>query len=401
MPKKPDARTLISKTRLALLMNRDSPMAFVANVAMQLDIKVVPKDTLARKSGLDPDKVVTPLVTDGLTIFVADNVGDVLTDRYERMFGVAHEVVHVLTRDHARLLGKDPQLRALALDIKTNGMLAKWGFKVPPWAVRCVELEHLLAEEIYRRLERKSCAKGQGGTRKGTGLPGGRKGQAGSCCGTAPQDGHDHDADRVRTEQILLRAAASAGRGSVPAEFSHLLDRFAHSPPVPWEVLREWLTSRFSTGDWSLRKPNRKVLAATGLYTPGLVPEPDGHVVFFVDTSGSCFNILSTFAAHVNDAVHEIKPAAVTVVCTDAAVHCVHQYGPDDTIDFTPHGGGGTDFAPAFEYVRDHGLDPDCAVFLTDLDGTFPDFVPPYPVLWVQHGHYRANAPFGTVLRVS
>jgi predicted metal-dependent peptidase len=61
-------------------------------------------------------------------------------------------------------------------------------------------------------------------------------------------------------------------------------------------------------------------------------------------------------------------------------------------------GGGGTDFAPVFEYVEQQGLAPQALVFLTDLYGPFPEREPHYPVIWVSTS--SQVAPFGETIPV-
>jgi predicted metal-dependent peptidase len=45
-------------------------------------------------------------------------------------------------------------------------------------------------------------------------------------------------------------------------------------------------------------------------------------------------------------------------------------------------GRGGTDFRPPFKLVEDQNFNPDCLIYFTDLEGTFPEQPPTYPVIW-------------------
>ena len=49
-----------------------------------------------------------------------------------------------------------------------------------------------------------------------------------------------------------------------------------------------------------------------------------------------------------------------------------------------------------FDWLEEHGIQPQTLVFLTDLYGTFPDDAPHYPVLWATTG--GRHAPFGSVI---
>lgn len=59
---------------------------------------------------------------------------------------------------------------------------------------------------------------------------------------------------------------------------------------------------------------------------------------------------------------------------------------------YTAKGGGGTDFRPAIAALRRTPLD--VAVYFTDLGGTFPDKIPPFPFLWL--ATHDLAVPFGT-----
>ncbi len=80
----------------------------------------------------------------------------------------------------------------------------------------------------------------------------------------------------------------------------------------------------------------------------------------------------------------------------DAVVQKVETYEAGQPISLNPMGGGGTEFAPCFEWVEERGIMPQTMVFLTDLYGSFPSCAPSYPVLWASTG--RRQAPFGEVI---
>ncbi|MDP9120495.1 MAG: VWA-like domain-containing protein, partial [Acidobacteriota bacterium] len=63
-----------------------------------------------------------------------------------------------------------------------------------------------------------------------------------------------------------------------------------------------------------------------------------------------------------------------------------------------PSGGGGTSFGPALEHFE--GDPPECLLYFTDLEGSFPRREPSFPVLWLVIGQPLAapTAPFGEVV---
>jgi len=74
----------------------------------------------------------------------------------------------------------------------------------------------------------------------------------------------------------------------------------------------------------------------------------------------------------------------------------VESYEQHDDLDIKPHGGGGTDFAPVFAEIIEHGLTPVAIVFLTDLCCSSFGDQPDAPVLWVSTD--ESTAPFGEVV---
>ena len=87
-------------------------------------------------------------------------------------------------------------------------------------------------------------------------------------------------------------------------------------------------------------------------------------------------------------------------------VQHVQRFEPGDTVSIDAKGGGGTDFRPVFEHIdgdKNEDEPPVCVVYLTDLDGSFPNVEPDYPVLWcVPEGSCCGSRPppFGEIVAV-
>lgn len=65
-------------------------------------------------------------------------------------------------------------------------------------------------------------------------------------------------------------------------------------------------------------------------------------------------------------------------------------------------GGGGTDFRPVFTHVDEKAYTEDVLpvlVYATDGYGTFPDYEPGYPVIWLMI-NTDVEPPFGKVVHV-
>jgi predicted metal-dependent peptidase len=144
-------------------------------------------------------------------------------------------------------------------------------------------------------------------------------------------------------------------------------------------------------------RPNRRHIWA-GLYLPGVTREGVGEVAIAVDCSGSVNSRqLSLFEAEIRSIIADQRPQRVYVLYFDAVVQKVETFEAGQPVSLDPVGRGGTEFAPCFEWLEEHGVVPQTLVFLTDLHGSFPSSEPDYPVLWGfdwrPHGSVRRSHP--------
>jgi predicted metal-dependent peptidase len=104
------------------------------------------------------------------------------------------------------------------------------------------------------------------------------------------------------------------------------------------------------------------------------------------------------FLSLVNHITIDCQPAHTTVLVCDTQIQAVHEFVRGESPDHIQlQGGGGTDFRPVFDYIAQADLQPACLIYLTDLDGAFPQEDPGYPVLWVSNCDTR-KAPFGDIV---
>ena len=99
-----------------------------------------------------------------------------------------------------------------------------------------------------------------------------------------------------------------------------------------------------------------------------------------VDTSGSIDErLLGTFLSEINSLIVHTGCEVLLVDC-DAQVQQVSTHRMPIR-GYVAKGGGGTDFRPAIEVLRQAA--PDVAVYFTDLEGTFPERRTHFPLLWM------------------
>jgi len=169
-------------------------------------------------------------------------------------------------------------------------------------------------------------------------------------------------------------------------------------PKVDWrDVLQRFLV-KARTDQRSFSRFNRRFIAQ-GMYLPSVSGEQMGEIVFAVDCSGSIDQkTINQFAAEISIVKDDLLPARIHVMYFDSEVSHVESYEPHDDLDIKPHGGGGTDFAPVFDKIIEHGFDPVAVVFLTDLCCNSFGNQPDAPVLWVTTD--PGKAPFGEIVEM-
>jgi predicted metal-dependent peptidase len=222
----------------------------------------------------------------------------------------------------------------------------------------------------------------------------------------AHRDGFDEIATRLPMTTLAdawkdrLAAAAheAAQAGRLPAQWHDLLGRLTQ-PRLPWRALLERFLVGLAREDYSFAKPSRREGV---VILPGLAGR-EANLVVALDTSGSIDrNALAEFADEVDALKGRIRARVALLFC-DAAI------APGSPLRFEPWeaielprdvvGGGGTRFAPVFEWVQSESTRPDALVYFTDAHGEFPKREPDYPVLWVVTGN--APVPWGTRVQLN
>jgi predicted metal-dependent peptidase len=327
---------------------------------------------------------------------------------------IAHETMHCAALHHTRRGERDPKRWNIACDHAINPLLLETGFELPEGMLLDPAYVGMSAEEIYARLPTDAGDEGGNADDPGGTDPGGMGGVIDPPPGDAEAEDGTGDpgpsgqpgadapspADLARQEETWLiataQAEATAKAMGIGAGDAARAIRGQVAPKVDWrDVLRRYLSAA-AKSDYAWTPPNRRYIAR-GLYLPSLRSEALGPVVVGVDTSGSIDDAtLAAFSAEITAIMEDAAPEAIHVVYCDDEVAGTETYEPGDTIQLTPHGGGGTAFKPVFDWISRSDIQPVCVVYLTDLCGS--EFGPPpdYPVLWVSTE--LTCAPFGEVI---
>jgi predicted metal-dependent peptidase len=369
---------------------------------------------LFRLKGRENRSIAT-MATDGVSLYYNPEFVDKLNSA--TLAGVlAHEVMHPALQHHVRRSGREPRRWNEACDFAINPLLLDAGLSLPEGVLVDHRFCGMSAEQIYnlREGEAEPESDGQEGTNEDTGA--GSRNAAEKQCGAEspsapvteggigqvldaplPDEETPSAEEQTRDWSVAVNQAVTLSKqaGKAPACLARTLEGAAEAA-VDWRELLRRLWSDTIPADSSWMRPNRRHIWA-GLYLPGIVREGVGEIAIAVDCSGSVNpRQLRLFEAEVRSILEGQRPERVHVLYFDTEVHKVETYQAGEPVHLNPVGGGGTDFGPCFNWLDEHGIQPQTLVFLTDLCGTFPETEPGYPVLWASTE--RRNAPFGSII---
>ena len=194
----------------------------------------------------------------------------------------------------------------------------------------------------------------------------------------------EKDALASEIDQALRQGAILAGKmkGKVAREIAEELEA-----KVDWrDALRDFVSSMCVEKDFSTyRRPNRRWIDQN-IYLPSMEGEALGDIVVGIDTSGSIgMRELGQFLGELVSICNAVNPTKVHLLYWDTQVAGHEQYergSYEGLVNSTkPAGGGGTDPSCVPEYIKEHKLNVECVVMLTDgyvgAWGKWDD-----PVLW-------------------
>jgi predicted metal-dependent peptidase len=358
---------------------------------------------LFRLKGRETHSVET-MATDGVSLFYNPVFVDTLTT--PELVGVlAHEVLHPALQHHTRRGSRSPRRWNEACDYAINPLVVDAGLSLPKGVLLEDRFRGMSAERIYNLLGEEE--EDGNGDQEGSTNAGGEPNAPVTAGGIGqvldapePQEADGKDiVEQARAWQIAVEQAQTLSKiaGKVPAGLERSLDA-AEEAQIDWRELLRRSWSETNAADYSWTRPNRRHIWQ-GLYLPGITREGVGEIVVAMDCSGSVSaRQLSLFEAEIRSILEGQRPERVHVLYFDTRIHKVDVYVAGQPISLAPVGGGGTDFRPCFDWLKEHQLQPQMLVFLTDLYGTIPDEAPNYPVLWASTG--ARTAPFGQLVLI-
>jgi predicted metal-dependent peptidase len=394
--------------------------------ALVLRLPLVEAGAWCRTTGTDAKKLYyNPQWIDSLTTA-------------EVQFALAHEALHCALGHFARRGHRVQRKWDLACDFAINPLLLDEGLK-PPLGAQVLDLYRgMAAEEIYPCIEDDTDSEtlddhvwdddnagasddggGSGGDSQAQGRGGGsqqeRDDEAGGkdpqVPGAAGRDGDGDDGppppltgkEKEQLQQQWQRHLAAAAQrareaGKLSGNLARLTDE-ALAPQVSWRAALAQYLSQASRDDYTWLRPSRR---EGDVIWPSLRSH-SGEIYIALDTSGSIADAdLAQFVGELN-AIKGTLPVRITLFACDSDLHADTPWICEPWEEFRLprkfEGGGGTAFAPVFDWVERNGARPDALVYFTDAEGEFPQVAPNYPVLWLVKG--KAPVPWGRRIQLN
>lgn len=341
----------------------------------------------------------------------------------------AHEVEHVALGHPWRRDGRDMKQWNIACDKTINNDLKQAGFQLPPNGVYATGDEiGKSAEWIFTRTKeaqappqtppQKKQQGGTGGAGKGQqqqddqqqgGQPGQQQPQPEpDPLGEVRDAPTEPDADGTPAPdegQWKQRVASAMQQAKMQGKMSAGMARkveLALRPKIDIKSLLLRFFNERTASDYTWARPNVRYIPG-GLYMPSLDSKKMGAVAVYIDTSGSMDQVALNHAKGiVEQVIDECDPESVFLVFGDSKVCNTTRMEKGEPLTWEPKGGGGTDFRPVVKAIEDEPAQVVCAVAITDLDGTFPDYVPEIPFIFLSTNKRNPDkvAPFGETAHV-
>jgi predicted metal-dependent peptidase len=341
---------------------------------------------LALRLALIEDPSTKTLCVDGKHIYYNPTfVGTLSADLTKAI--IAHEVMHCVLDHMSRLGERNHKQWNQAADYAINQLLEDVGFSFEGTGLLNPAFKDMSADHIYSLLPPPDPDTGDNGI--GDPLDDMQSG--------SPDPAAKAEATREWKVATIQAANAAKIMGKLPGSLERFIDQMFKAQ-VDWRAVLRQFVHETTKNDYAWTKPNKHMLVH-GVYMPSLHSENMGDIVVGIDVSGSIDKpTLDAFSAEISAIVAETMPANVHLVYCDSRVAGTQSFARHEEVDMKPVGGGGTEFKPVFDWVEEHGIQPVCLVYLTDLYGDATFAPPPYPTLWCCTN--EQVAPFGDTVHI-
>jgi len=204
---------------------------------------------------------------------------------------------------------------------------------------------------------------------------------------------------RDEIKESLINSAKQSGNvGDLPGGVQRIIKDLTE-PKMDWRALLAMSIESSIKSDYSFQRSSRKGFYS-GVLLPGMVPETMIDISIGVDMSGSISNEQAgEFFSEIKAIMEMYTDFTIKLWCFDTGVYNYAEFTADnidEIMDYTPMGGGGTDFMCNWNYMKAEDIQPNRFVMFTDgyPMGSWgdPDFC---DTVFVIHGPDSIKPPFG------
>ncbi|MCK9491413.1 MAG: VWA-like domain-containing protein [Sulfurimonas sp.] len=341
--------------------------------------------TLASKLELSKNDDIQAFKSNGKTLEYNDEFFSEIS-LAEMEFVLANAAMHATLAHESRKNSRSGWLWQLATDYAINDMLVENGLYRPDLAHYSKKFSGLYAEEIYAQLKEEF-------------LRDELEYEA-----QDPDDIEKNEEQTANENQIVEDelfeefAKAILEKEEKDSQLPTSLERFFTlklNSKIDWRDELRVALDRFSKDDYTQMPPNKKFLYL-GIYLPSATSEKFKLVVA-IDSSGSINEeLLGEFLSELNFLMNTIASYEIDLLVCDERIRSHTTFYGGDSLDAKIEGGGGTDFRPVFEFIKEELQDTKLLLYFSDLDGVFPKEEPPYSVKWITPKEKRV--PFGELI---
>jgi len=291
------------------------------------------------------------------------------------VWAICHEVLHYASGHGLRRGSRDPKKWNVAGDAWINDTLTSIPVGKPiPGTVNMPGSKDRTVEDIYATLPEDDGGKGK--NKGGQGNPSGQGGDP--MADDMEDDGAGKDpsaaaeADAQRKLDVAEAAQVAKAKGKLPGQLADFVSDTIESRTPWYDILERYMTERIKN-DFSWARPNRRYMP--DYYLPSIDGVGAmGPIVCQVDISGSISQQeIAHYNGHIKRIIEQCRPTKVHVIYTDTQVQKHEEFDNPDDVEIRFYSGGGTDMRAGFDYIEQHGIEPEVMVTLTDGYTPFPE----------------------------
>ncbi len=276
----------------------------------------------------------------------------------------------------------------LASDYAINDLLVENGFMLPPMANYASRFEMLYAEQIYTILLGELDLK-----ESDDNIEEQEQDKDEISHEELPQELLAQEEYELLVEQLNIKLKE---HGDLPKGIERFIETIKEAQ-ISWRDELYRYVNAHAKSDYRMFPSSKKHLYR-GIALPSIYGE-ELKIIVAIDTSASIDDeLLELFLAELYEIMQVFTHYVIELIECDSKIQNTQRLTPQERLEPTLKGGGGTDFRPVFDYLENLNEDFRFLIYFTDGKGSFPNYEPSIDTLWVMP--QREDTPFGEVLEL-